>query len=165
MRTLPSHSRENPELGFPIASTIGAVGGIATTVLGSVLGGESPAEKRRKALLKQEKRNKKIEVAKSNLEQLRMRLEREMTVEQAEEILESNAEDKRRAWSAEWRRELRDLPNGVQFAETIAEEAQQIYLETANWVITKSRGPAIAGGAAALIGAGGLAYTLYKRSQ
>jgi hypothetical protein len=168
MDTYGSKATSTKELGFPVPALIGAVGGIASTVLPSVLGGnaaEERAEERRELIRNRRRLKSKLEIAKSDLEQLRTRLEREMTVDEAEKIRKTGAKDKRRAWWVEWRGKLEDLPGGETEAQRIAEEAETIYRQTADWVIAKSYGPALAGGAAAVAGGGMLIFSIYRHSQ
>ena len=168
MDTYGSKATSKKELGSVIGATIGAVGGIASTVLPSVLGGNSAeerAEERRELIRNRRRLKSKLEIAKSDLQQLRTRLERQMTVDEAEKIQEAGAKDKRRLWWVKWRRKLEDLPGGETEAQRIAEEAETIYRQTANWVIMRSYGPALAGGAAAVAGGGMLLFTIYRDGQ
>jgi hypothetical protein len=168
MRTHSSHSSgQDAELAFPVAATVSAVSTLGTTVLGKVLPGSKSSqerllEKKRKIREQRQELKRTVSNAERDLNQLEDRLERQMDVPFAETVLRDNAERQRRIYSAKWRARFRGLPTGEEWAATIAERAQQIYLDTANWTLVKAAAPRFVAGGAAFTGVAGIAYSLYK---
>jgi hypothetical protein len=149
-------------MGFPVAATITAATSIASSVLPSVLGGKSAFEKKQEAVRRRRKLKRIWENAKAALDELEARLSAQMTEAEARKVLQNRAENKRVLWESRWGAKLAGLPRDLELAEAIGRKAQQIYIDAANWVALKSDGPKYAGGLAALLGAGGLAYSVYQ---
>jgi hypothetical protein len=163
METVGSHSGQDSELGFPVAATITAATSIASTVLPSVLGGKSPAERRRQVLRQRQEVQRKWQIAKRELEQLRSSLD--MTVEEARQTIENGATSQQRLWLSRWMSELEGLPGREEVARLIAEEAQSIHLSEARWTLVKAASPWAVGGLAAAAGVATLAFAYGEKQE
>lgn len=165
METVGSSHRAGgeAELGFPVAATITAATSIATTVLPSVLGGKSPAERRRQVLRQRQEVQRKWRIAKDELEQLRSSLD--MTVEEARQTIEDQATTQQRLWLSRWRDELEGLPGREEVARLIAEEAQSIHLNEARWTLVQAAAPWALGGVAAAAGVATFAFAYGEKQE
>lgn len=164
-------SDASTELGVPVAQIVATgtkmwgviLGKAIPKAIADITGG--PAEKVEKRLQKLRERQalqQKVNVAESNIRQLRDRLKREMTPEKAAQVLQNDGEFQRTRAYSEWSEKLSHLPRTEEAAQSIAEAVRQTWLDVANDKALKAAAPQMIGSAAGLIGAAGIAYSMYK---
>lgn len=170
-KTSGSSAAQSTELGFPVAQvvTTGAkVWGVILKkaipkAIADITGGPlAKIEKRLEEVRAQKALRQKANVAQQDIQQLRARLERDMPPEKAAQVLENDGEFQRTRAYAEWSDKLSHLPGGEEAAQKIAEAVRLTWVDAAKDKTLKAAAPQMIGSAAGLIGAAGIAYSMYQ---